>query len=124
MPDFYDSPEWRELAVRVIARDGSRCTVARLLGGACRGTLHAHHIEPRRERPDLELTIDNCATTCASHHVRWEALRRALVKERSALPPCPHNHPYAEGRRACDRRRAREAGIDVSDLSEPVYSAA
>lgn len=112
MDAFYDSPEWRELRGRVIARDGSRCTVARLLGGACAGTLHVHHIEPVAERYDLRLDEDNCATACASHHPRWEALRRAIVNVRNpTLPPCGHRHPYREGRVQCERRRMREAGL-------------
>lgn len=108
---FYSTPDWRELRERVLARDGNRCTVARLLGGACGGTIHVHHIEPRSERPDLELDEDNCASVCASHHPAWEALRRAVERSRRPLPPCGHFHMYPEGRAECDRRRARKLGI-------------
>lgn len=107
---FYDSTEWRELSEFVVERDGSRCTVGWLLGGACSGSLQAHHIFPRRERPDLELDPENCGTACAHHHPRWEALRRSLVRERERIaeaPRCGHRHPYKEGREACERRRAR-----------------
>lgn len=107
---FYNTPGWRRLRARVIARDGGRCTVARLLGGACSGSLHVHHIEPRTERPDLALEEDNCATVCGAHHPTWESLRRWL-RARRTVPPCNHRHPYPEGREECARRRAREMGL-------------
>lgn len=112
--DFYKSPEWLALRARVIDRDGSRCTVARLLGGRCSGTLHVHHIEPRSERPELELAIDNCATTCAGHHNTWESLQLFLRRSRREVPECRHVHPYPQGREACRRRRAREMGIVIN----------
>lgn len=108
---FYSTPEWITLRERVLARDDRRCTVSRLLGGACSETLHVHHIEPRSERPDLELDEDNCATVCSSHHPAWEALRVQLERSRRPLPRCNHFHMYASGREACDRRRARKLGI-------------
>lgn len=111
---FYNSPEWRALRERVIVRDGARCTVARLLGGACTGTLHVHHIQPRDEYPELALDEDNCGTTCAGHHVKWEALRRQLVRLRDpirAIGPCRHNHRYLHAALECRRRRALAAGL-------------
>lgn len=108
--NFYNSPEWRSLRDRVIARDGNRCTVARLLGGACSDGLHVHHVIPRSERSDLELEEDNCATTCPAHHPIWESLRRWL-RARRTVPPCNHRHPYPQGREECARRRAREMGL-------------
>ena len=109
--DFYKSPEWLRLRDRVLARDGYRCTVARILGGKCRGPLHVHHIEKRRDRPDLQLDPDNCGTCCASHHPKWEALCAWVRRARQPLPPCRHNHRYASGREACERERARKLGI-------------
>lgn len=108
---FYDSPEWLALRARVIARDGSKCLVGGLLGGPCRGVLHVHHIVPRAEAPELELDEENCGSACAAHHPMWEALRRGIIRSREVLPPCSHRHPYASGREACARRRAREAGL-------------
>lgn len=108
---FYSSPEWLALRERVLARDGGRCTVSRLLGGACDGTLHVHHIEKRADRPDLELDDDNCATSCARHHPTWEAMRRYIERARQPVPPCTHNHPYREGRLQCMRQRAAKMGI-------------
>lgn len=106
---FYSSPEWNDLREYVLARDARRCTVGRLLGGACSGTLHVHHIEPRSERPDLELDEDNCATACASHHPVWESLARAIrLIHGTELPRCKHQHVYESGRRACDEQRRRK----------------
>lgn len=89
MDAFYSTPAWRRVREQALARDGHRCTVSRLLGGACSGLLHVHHIEARRDRPDLELDIDNVATTCALHHARWDALRRALNSLRADDPHDP-----------------------------------
>jgi hypothetical protein len=107
--DFYTSPAWDELRTQALLRDRFSCTVARLLGGACAGTLHVHHIVPVGEDESLALNLDNLATVCASHHPTWEALRRALLaSQRSDLPPCGHRHPYPQGRIDCERRRRRE----------------
>jgi hypothetical protein len=109
---FYSSAEWLAARDRALSRDASRCTVARLLGGECRGVLHVHHVVSVADRPDLALDPDNLGTACASHHSRWEALARALrVVEGVDIPPCPHRHLYESGRRACEakRRRAAEA---------------
>lgn len=108
---FYSSPEWRAVRDHVLDRDGGRCTVARLLGGKCRGSLHVHHIEKRADRPDLELDETNLATVCAGHHPTWEALRTFVTRARRPLPPCKHRHPYREGREQCDRERAEKLGI-------------
>lgn len=107
---FYKSPEWRALRARVLARDGSRCTVAQLLGGECRGSLHVHHLDRAEER---RLDPDNCGTACASHHPKWEAVRRAIMVQRRPLPPCRHTHRYAHAQRECDARRARALGVAV-----------
>jgi len=101
---------WDEIRERVLARDGHRCTVSRLLGGQCRGLLHVHHIIPRNEGgPDHE---DNLATVCARHHPIWERLRESVVHARPTRRwrRCPHEHRTREGREACERRlnRARQ----------------
>jgi 5-methylcytosine-specific restriction protein A len=106
---FYSSQPWISVRERVLARDGSRCSVSRLLGGDCGGVPHVHHLQARSERPDLALDEDNLLTVCASHHPTLEAVRRLLRVIRLVdLPPCPHRHPYAEGRRQCERRRRAE----------------
>ncbi len=117
MSDFsYDSPEWRAFSARIVERDDRRCVLRRFAGGACHHVLHVHHVEPVEERPDLAFDEDNCVTVCASHHPMLEAFRR-LVRRAGArdLPRCPHRHPTAEGRRACERKLARERGLVIGD---------
>ena len=99
---FYNSPEWRIVRELVRERDGRRCTVARLLGGSCRGLLHVHHIDPDADPLDPE----NLGSVCARHHPKWEALRRALVEPRWRR--CPHPHRTREARELCERRLNRQ----------------
>jgi len=93
----------------VLDRDGHRCTVSRLLGGECSQRLDVHHIVPRREGGGDEL--DNLASVCASHHPRWEALRRAILNERGDNWRCPHVHPTSIGREACERQHRRMSSL-------------
>lgn len=113
MSDFsYDSPEWRAFAARIVERDSSRCVLRRFAGGACHHVLHVHHVEPVDERPDLAFDEENCVTVCATHHPMLEAFRRLVRRAgRRELPRCPHRHPTVEGRRACERKRARALGL-------------
>jgi len=113
MEHLYSDPEWLDLAARAKARDGHRCTVARLLGGSCSGTLHAHHLIPMSEGgpflPDLEGVI----TTCAGHHRVLHALRSFVARRMTRKPrPCRHDHRYDIARRECRRRRLAEIGIE------------
>jgi hypothetical protein len=107
---FYSSPAWLLVRESVLARDGRRCSIARLLGGDCHGVLDVDHIEPRADRPDLELDEDNLVTVCHRHHPTFEALRRLLriLDGDGELPPCRHVHRYREGRLECERRRRAE----------------
>jgi 5-methylcytosine-specific restriction endonuclease McrA len=103
---FYNSPEWHAARDLALARDGHKCSVARLLGGDCHDRLDVHHLQSLDERPDLALDLDNLLTVCASHHPTLEAVRRLLrVMRLIDLPPCGHRHPYPQGRIDCDRRR-------------------
>ena len=109
LDSFLHSPEWYAARDAARARDGSRCSVGRLLGGSCSGVLHVNHIVPRSRRPELALDLDNLGTCCASHHPMWEAFARAIRLLRlEELPPCRHVHPYREGRLQCERRRRDE----------------
>lgn len=119
MGTIYDTLQWILTSRRAIARDGHRCTVARLLGGECSGKLHAHHIKPVSDG-GAPYDLENVGTACASHHPVWEALRRRLLANLEPQGPrvivCRHRHPTAAGRRNCERRmaqRARERGEDV-----------
>jgi len=100
----YNTPSWFRARERALARDGNSCTVARLLGGPCEGTLHVHHITPVEEGGAL-YELDNLATACASHHPRWEKLRREVLSEREPRwRRCHHKHRTRESRRLCEDR--------------------
>lgn len=108
MDKFLHSPEWLDVRKLALQRDNHRCTVAHLLGGSCQGRFHVHHIQPRAERPDLALDLDNLGTSCAAHHAAWEGLRRQLLKTRG-WRRCPHKHRNAEARALCERRLSDKA---------------
>lgn len=103
-----ESPRtWEEIRARVIARDGSRCTVGWLLGGACTETLHVHHLIPREEGGSDEES--NLITTCDRHHPQVEAIRREVLRRRG-WKRCPHKpgvHRYPGAREACERQLNR-----------------
>lgn len=107
MSSIYATQLWANVRAHVLARDGNRCTVSRLLGGRCSpGPLHAHHIEAVADG-GAAFDVDNVGTTCARHHPKWEALRRALVSQRGKdVPRCPHRHVNADARRICEARLA------------------
>lgn len=113
LDSFYTSPEWVTLRDLIVARDRFRCTVGRLLGGACSNTLHVHHLIGIDDDFGLALDPENLATVCAHHHPKWEAVRRAVLRSRGTneVGECNHYHPYPAGREACRRRRARERGL-------------
>lgn len=72
-----NSDTWPAARAAALERDGARCSVARLLGGACSPPpLHVHHLVPRREGGTDAL--DNLVTSCARHHPVLEALREAV----------------------------------------------
>lgn len=104
----YTSPLWRRTRELALERDGHRCTVARLLGGECSGSLHAHHILKLTEG-GAPYDTENVGTTCAHHHPMWEALRRQLVERLlgDGPPTCRHDHRSAEARRQCEARMIR-----------------
>lgn len=55
---------WRQAVFR---RDGYKCRYPK-----CRfkyAGLHAHHIHPRSQRPDLILDVENGIAICNSHHL-------------------------------------------------------
>lgn len=110
---LYSSPEWLDLRARALARDGHRCTVARLLGGSCSARLDVHHLIPVAEGgPELP-DLDGVVTTCSAHHPTLEALRRFVVnRRRRRVRACRHDHRYDIARRQCRQQRLREAGIE------------
>jgi len=95
---------WDDLRALVLARDGSRCTVGWLLGGACADTLDVDHLVPRAEGG--EDAPDNLITVCHRHHPMREAIRREVLRRRGRLEwrRCTHEHRYPGAREACERR--------------------
>lgn len=106
----YDTTLWRIARLRALRRDGRRCSVARLLGGTCAGTLHVHHLHPLTNGGE-PYALDNLVTACAAHHPMLEALRRAVIEKLAGVVPepprCRHEHRTADAREQCERRMAR-----------------
>lgn len=101
---------WQIARSRALSRDGSRCSVARLLGGDCSDVLHVHHLIPTSEG-GAKYALENLLTACASHHPLLEALRRHVLAARYADDPpprCLHEHRTAEARALCEARMARQ----------------
>lgn len=99
---------WDEVRARVIARDGSRCTVGWLLGGACSEVLDVDHLVPRAEG-GLDVP-ENLITVCHRHHPMREAIRREVLRRRG-WKRCPHKpgtHIYPGAREACERNLNRD----------------
>lgn len=114
MESLYSTPEWRDLRERVLARDGHRCTVARLLGGLCTDRLDVHHLIPVEEGGEMLPDLDGLVTACSAHHRTLHALRRFVMRRRRIdLPPCRHQHRYQAGRDECRERRLRQL-LDVA----------
>lgn len=110
---LYSTAEWKDLAERAKARDGHRCSVARLLGGPCSSRLHVHHLIPVSEGGPEVPDLDGVITACSAHHPTLEALRRfVLGRTRPKLRVCRCNHRYDYARRLCRSRRLREIGIE------------
>lgn len=96
---IYDTRHWHAVREEVLTRDG-RCVYALLLGDACDGPLHVHHLNPDVFGPyDPEGLI----TICEHHHPKLESIRRALLKVRG-WKACPHQHRTRESREQCERR--------------------
>lgn len=100
---LYDTLLWDEARERTLARDGQRCTVARLLGGECHPRIDVHHLVPLSEG-GAEYDDANLISVCHRHHPVLEAFRRQLLAPEWR---CPHKHTSAEARRQCELRRSR-----------------
>ena len=64
---FSKSGRWRGVRLRILIRDGWRCTTC---GKDIRGKGQANvdHIIPRRQRPDLALSSSNLTSLCHACH--------------------------------------------------------
>ena len=85
MGRIYDRSDWRQLA-----RDGE-CVGPELLGGACSGLPHLHHLDEDGGRLLL---------LCARHHAALHGARRRLERRRV----CRHRHFTLEAKHQCERR--------------------
>jgi len=109
---LYDTLAWEIARAAALDRDGHRCTVARLLGGACSPVLDVHHLTPVTEG-GAPCDLDNLITVCHRHHPMLEALRRAILRRTErAWKRCPHPpgaHRYPGAREACERNLNRRS---------------
>jgi 5-methylcytosine-specific restriction endonuclease McrA len=103
--NVYATSEWAEAREAALLRDGSRCSVGRLTGGACHDVLDVHHIVSLRRGGD-PYDLENLITVCHAHHPMLERLRRGV---RPARKRCPHQHRYPGARALCEARLNRAA---------------
>lgn len=61
---IYWSAEWRKWREEVLERDNYICQLC----GETEGRLHAHHILPKRDYPELIYNVDNGITLCQDCH--------------------------------------------------------
>lgn len=122
MASVYSTSRWRAVRADALRRDADRCTVGRLLGGACSLDLQAHHIEALSDG-GAPFDLDNVATVCSTHHPTWEAIRRAVLRARrradpAAIEPCRHkSHRSLEARIQCARQTLiRKGELDPTQL--------
>lgn len=60
----YTTAEWREWRNGILERDDSICQLC----GETEGRLHAHHILPKRDYPELLYAINNGVILCQDCH--------------------------------------------------------
>lgn len=59
---FYNSPQWRELRYKAFKKYGRKCACC---GATAKDTrLHADHIKPRSNYPELQLELSNLQILC------------------------------------------------------------
>ena len=85
---FYHSKEWKRIRMDALTRDGGMCQdcMEKFRAGLIRKPRRAvmvHHIIPRKERPDLELVMDNLRSLCARCHEEHHPERRAKPKRKT-----------------------------------------
>lgn len=61
-PDFYQSPEWRDVRYKALKKHGAACQCC---GAKPPPPLHVDHIKPRITHPYLALHIGNLQVLCA-----------------------------------------------------------
>ena len=76
---FYSLKRWRTVRRLVLAR--SPCCAECERAGRVKPANEVHHIEDRRQRPDLAYTASNLEALCASCHRRETNRRRSASIE-------------------------------------------
>jgi 5-methylcytosine-specific restriction protein A len=76
---FYKSPKWRAMREAILA-DNPLC-VDCLAKGRTTPAAHVHHVEERKDRPELALARSNLAPLCQPCHNRHRRAR--LDRERT-----------------------------------------
>lgn len=70
---FVDTPEYRELRIRVLKRDNFSCQLCGIRGEkGIRPILNVHHIKPRKSFPELSLIESNCIVLCLECHKKTD----------------------------------------------------
>lgn len=92
------STEYKAWRASVLRRDNGTCQEC----GARNVIMHAHHIKPFNDYPDMRYDVSNGVTMCASCHVKLES---PLVKLESQIK-----------RARTILKKLREQGVDVSKL--------
>lgn len=74
-PSERTSPQATEWRRRVFERDGYRCRES-----ARGGRLHAHHVRPWADEPEMRFDIENGLTLCVDCHAKRHPRHAALIR--------------------------------------------
>ena len=88
---FYASARWRRVREAALWRDGGLCVLCKAIG-VLTPAVEIDHIQPRSDRPDLELTIDNLQSLCKKHHGLKSASDGSPIVRR-----CVHGYEVGSG---------------------------
>ena len=104
MSGFYSSPEWLAVRHQALARDRWRCVLCGASVSA-RGAARVDHIRPRRQFPELALSLANLRSLCVACDAKRHAEKgrapamAALVGADASGWPTAAAHPWNAPRR-------------------------
>ncbi len=89
---FYSSGPWRRVRLLALERDLYLCQdcLAQYMKDPSykvKTATMVHHRIPRKERPDLELCLDNLVSLCDSHHEQYHPNRGQRQLPTPQAPP-------------------------------------